>query len=192
MPLSEAQQRNKDAPAWVLYRRGEQAFREQRLDEALTLYRQALAVRNPYPEAEAGIGAVLQAEGNLGPAERQFLRALRQSAFFATPQEEIAVRYRLAEVYRQLRRRSSYEQTLLAITATEELFTDTSGASIRAAMRQTLLERGLDRLALLYRISNPETLEAHAQLGEHFVLSGNYFPRSSMRSSLISRLSLYS
>ena len=163
-------------PAWVLYQEGRHAFSERRLEEALRRFRAALEMNNPYPEAEAGIGMVYEAEGRAGLAVRQYRRALEQQAFFTIPEEALNVHYRLAAVYLQQGNRRGYQETLTAITATDPDFIETERSGVRAAMRRVLLNEGIDRLMLLYRNNRLETAQANMLLGEHFIGSGNYAP----------------
>ncbi|NBB90798.1 MAG: hypothetical protein GVY23_06285, partial [Spirochaetes bacterium] len=58
LPAQETDVRAGGEPAWVTYRRGVHALDSRDFGEALRNFRDALAVRRPFPEAEAGIGRV--------------------------------------------------------------------------------------------------------------------------------------
>lgn len=156
---------------WYILAEAEQAFQDRQYDVAAQRYHDALNIRRPLPEAEAGLARILHVEGLVGTAETQYLVALSNTDAFILAESEYEVRYNLADLYLQSNQRFKYEATLLKITDSESQFQDTS---ILLRMRTLLLDRGFDRLFTLFRFENYYTLNAHAQLGEHFVLSGNY------------------
>ena len=156
---------------WHRLAEADRALDDRQFDEALAGYRSALRLRDPLPEAEVGIAAVLQSEGLVDEAERHLLRALDNSNHFLLAENEYRARYQLAHLYENSAQRSKFEEMLLSITNTEQQFADRRQNQIR---QQVLVDRGIDRLFELYRFGELYTLSAHAQLGEHYVVSGNY------------------
>ncbi len=163
-----------ERPSWVIYHSGVQALSQRKLKEALLLFRQAIALRSPYPEAETGIGIVHESEGLISLAKLQYLKVLQQKQFLYVSEDELMVRYRLARIYNFEGNNRQYEEMLLRITETDPLWADQKNRSTLLAMRQILLNEGFDRLALLYRNDKIATLDANVQLGRHYLLNGNY------------------
>ena len=161
---------------YELLARARNAFEERQLERSFTLYLEALKLQRPLPEAEFGIASVYHAEGALEAAEHHYLRAIEQRQHARSEEFAAEVGYQLASLYQQEERWNDYETALLQITATESLFTLPQYSGQRTAMRNLLTSQGFDRLAVLYRLLNYHTLEAHAMLGIHYVRSGNYSP----------------
>ena len=160
-----------DDQLWYRLAEADRALDERRFDDALNGYRSALRLRRPLPEADLGIATVLQIEGVAAEAENHFLSALENSEYFLLPENEYRARYGLASLYQSTRQYSKYSEALLGITDSEEGFQDLGQRRIG---QRLLVNRGVDRLFEIYRFGNFYTLSAHAQLGEHFVVSGNY------------------
>ncbi|TVQ38383.1 MAG: hypothetical protein EA384_09195 [Spirochaetaceae bacterium] len=163
LPAQEAVQ----TPPWVLYEQGMQLLEQGRFGEALRRFRAAARQRAPFPEAEVGIGRVLQAEGSFDLAVRQYRTALEQSYAFEVPQTAYLVRYLIADVHRLRGDSRAYEQKLLEIAGQEAAFSDPGLEDRRAAYLDVLRNRGLDRLMVLYRIDDGFSHRAHRELGMH-------------------------
>ena len=161
---------------WDILAEAGLAIEQQRFEYALALYLQARRIQHPLPEAELGIARIYYSEGLTAAAERQYLRALNQSAYFQSEEFATEARYELARLYQQLERWSDYETILLEITSSESRFADPMWHNQRAAMRRLIATQGLDRVIVLYRLMEYRTLNAHAMVGIHFVRSGNYSP----------------
>ena len=147
------------------------ALDRRQYDEAATKYRQALRLAAPLPEAEYGLALVLHADGLAAAAERQYVGALSHRAHLRVPEMVHEIRYSLATLYREQNQLFEYERQLELIAAEHRPY---GRDSLRLNAKRLLYERGIDRLFELYRFDNYFALSAHAQLGEHYVRSGNY------------------
>jgi tetratricopeptide (TPR) repeat protein len=170
-------------PAWVTYQRGVHALERGNLGEAVRSFRDALAVRRPFPEAEAGIGQVFEAEGNIPLAVRQYRRALEEADAFYIGENEFAVRYELAELFRNQGRWKDYEEELLVIADRNPQFRPDHDPPYRRLVpnvltREPLEDRPpqprLDILLRLYRLEENFAYRAHLEAGEQFLRNGRY------------------
>ena len=163
-----------ESPAWVLYERGVRLAAENRPDEALVLFRAAIARRGPFPEAEAAIGDVFRGEAAFELAVRQYNRALEFESAFAVPDDRFTVRYKLAELHYATRDFRAYESVLRRITDLDPAFSGPDVASLRESYRTTITTRGFDQLTRLYRIDDGFSWRAHSELGVFYVETGRY------------------
>ncbi len=171
-------------PAWVTYRRGVHALDSRDFGEALRNFRDALAVRRPFPEAEAGIGRVFEAEGNWELAERQYKRALERSDHFYVAEDEYAVRYRLADLYRNREIWMQYQRELEYIAEQNPQFRPDHDPEYRRLIPNVLTrppledrppEPRLDILLRLYRLEENFAYRAHRELGEVYLRRNQRF-----------------
>ncbi|MFO7780529.1 MAG: hypothetical protein R6W94_02785 [Spirochaetia bacterium] len=171
-------------PAWVTYRRGVHALDSRNFGEALRNFRDALAVRRPFPEAEAGIGRVFEAEGNPELARRQYDRALELSDHFYVSEEEYAVRYRLADLHRNSESWMEYQRELEYIAGQNPQFRTDHDPEYRRLIPNVLTrppledrppEPRLDILLRLYRLEENFAYRAHRDLGEVYLRRNRRF-----------------
>lgn len=165
-----------NTPAWVSYSEGQRLLDRGSLGEALASFRKALATATGslFPEAEVGIGIVLEREGESKLAEQSFLHAIAQRNLFYIRQNYYVAWYRLAEIYKRQLDYSSYEQALVNIVDDDPYFHNPELAISKQAYRKTLTNDGLDKLVLLYRLSDDFSFDAHKQLGIFYVSTGKY------------------
>ena len=172
-------------PAWVTYRRGVHALDSRDFGEALRNFRDALAVRRPFPEAEAGIGRVFEAEGNAQLAGRQYRRALELSDHFYVAEDEYAVRYLLAELHRNRELWMQYQRELEYIVEQNPQFRPDHDPQYRRLIPNVLTrppledrppEPRLDILLRLYRLEENFAYRAHRELGEVYLRNGRAAP----------------
>ena len=172
-------------PAWVTYRRGVHALDSRNFGEALRNFRDALAVRRPFPEAEAGIGRVFEAEGNWELALRQYNRALELSDHFYVTEDEYAVRYRLADLHRNREIWMQYQRELEYIAGQNPQFRADHDPEYRRLIPNVLTrppledrppEPRLDILLRLYRLEENFAYRAHRDLGEVYLRNGRAAP----------------
>ncbi|MFP4373454.1 MAG: tetratricopeptide repeat protein [Spirochaetaceae bacterium] len=168
-------------PAWVTYRQGVHALNARDFGEALRSFRDALATRRPFPEAEAGLGRVFEADGNWELARRQYQRALELSDHFYVPQEEYVVRYRLADIHRNREMGKEYQRELEHIVEQNPQFAPDHDPEYRRLVPNVLTrppaedrppEPRLDILLRLYRLDENFAFRAHRELGEVYLGSG--------------------
>lgn len=158
-------------PDWVLYERGERARREGRLAEALRLYSDALLARPVYPEAQLGTARVYRAGGDSLLAERYYRRAVEQAGALAIPDEVFRIESELAGLLRDTNRQDEAIAILEDLTVRDPIFGRRDNLGQRAAMFELLLSSGLHRVLVLYRLDFPQALNAHAELGDYYLLS---------------------
>lgn len=172
-------------PAWVTYQRGVHAFERKNLGEAVRFFRDALAAQRPFPEAEAGIGQVFEEEGNIPLAVRQYRRALEQSDAFYIAEDEYAVRYELAELFRNQGRWMEFEDELLVIAERNPQFNPDNDPPYRRLVPNVLTrepledrppEPRLDILLRLYRLEENFAYRAHRDVGERYLARQVYEP----------------
>ncbi|MFO8063170.1 MAG: tetratricopeptide repeat protein [Spirochaetota bacterium] len=181
----ERREQGDGEPAWVTYQRGNQALNDGRFGDALQRYREALSARRPFPEAEAGLGRVFEAEGNYNLAERQYKKALEDVDDFYVAEERYSVRYYLADLYRNQERRKNYEETLSSIAEDDPQFSADHDPPYRELLpdiltRENLEDRPqeprLDVLLRLYRLDANFAHRAHLELGEALLANGQFSP----------------
>lgn len=161
-------------PPWLLLELGKRAFREKNFGQALDYFRTSIARGGITPEAEMWIGRVFEEDGELDLAENQYQRALADASQFEIPAEATTIRYDLARIYNNTNQYGKYEVTLKKIVSLDKQFVDPTEAFTRQSMVRVLKTDGLDKLLVLYRLDNQETLQAHSELGELYYRTGRY------------------
>lgn len=162
------------APPWLLLDLGKKAFRDKNFGQALDYFRTSIARGGTTPEAEMWIGRVFEEEGELDLAENQYQRALSDASQFQIPAEATTIRYDLARIYNNTSQYGKYEVMLKKIVALDKEYVDPKEAFTRQSMVRVLKTDGLDKLLVLYRLHNKETLQAHSDLGELYYKTGRY------------------
>lgn len=163
--LSPGAQETPERPAWVSYQLAEDQARSGDLAGALRLYAEALSAQPLFPEALAGIARVYLVEGDVALAEEYYQQALTLQDQLVIPDEAFMLRLELASLYDQLGNTRQYENQLLRIMQTDEVFSRRDDANQRRAMRDLLYRSGLNRVLILYRLDSPQTTEAHVRYG---------------------------
>lgn len=147
--------------AWVRFEQAEEHAMNGRPARALQLYAEALEARPNYPEAMVGMARIYDQEGDRILAERYYRLALDMAGQLDVPDEEYLIRFELADHYDRYGETSEYRNQLLTIIARDPVFNNRDGIGQRGAMRSVLMERGIDRVLVLYRLSFPQALAAH-------------------------------
>lgn len=163
-----------NVPAWILVEHGKKAFRENEFGTALRYFREAIEKEGVFPEAEYRIGNVFEKEQELALAVKQYEKALSMQNALYIPAERYAILYNLAFVYEKTDKYKQYEETLLQITADDTLFSAPENKTFRSALYNNLVENGLDKLLILYRLESDFSLEALKLLGVYYYNSGRY------------------
>ncbi len=158
-------------PAWVLLERGKAEFSRREYGEALSLFRQAVGRRDPYPEAELLIGMVFEQEGNYPLAELQYGKVWDQRELLEVPEMRYDVLRRLSGIYLTRRQFNRYEETLLQIVKDDRRY---AAGTLPDRFVRTLGEQGLDKLLELYRIEPDFAADAQSDLGYFYYLNGRY------------------
>lgn len=161
-------------PPWLLLDKGKLAYRDGRFGTALQYFRAAVAAGGETPETDMWIGRVFEEEGEIDLAEIQYERALANKNQFLIPDEYIEILYDLAAIYRNTNSYGKYKVTLNEIVAKDSFFTSEKESATRTAMVKLLESQGLDRLLLLYRLTDKMTQRAHSDLGSFDYQTGRY------------------
>ena len=180
-----------DALAELYYRIPRERFNNS-ASAALT----ALGTLKDYPEAEYWIGETYLVEGELKLAQNQFQKALAMRQLLENPGFATDLLYKIAAICRTRQEYNEMERVLQSILAGDNLWSGGAGrealrdsqtgkippqaeasstiAFTRQAMTRTLENSGVERFLMMYRYSNPETVEAHKQLGFYYYASGRH------------------
>lgn len=161
-------QQDDAVPAWVLQELAAQAARDGEFARALQLYSDALAEDPSLPEALVGSGRVHDAQGDLALAIRYYTDALELASAFRVPEDVIVVHLELDELYDRRGRPGDVGRRLGLLddlVMGNPAYADARPGAQRAAMRDLLLtpgaRGGIDRVLILYRLDQPQTVEAH-------------------------------
>lgn len=161
-------------PPWLLLELGKRAFREKDFGQALDYFRSSIAKGGVTPEAEMWIGRVFEEEGELDLAENQYRRALSDSSQFQIPGQATAILYDLARIYYNTNQYGKYQVVLKRIVGKDTRFSDTKEAFTRQAMVRVLKTNGMNKLLVLYRLHDKQSLQAHSDLGTLDYRTGRY------------------
>lgn len=175
-------------PAWLAFEQAEAVARpgsDRDPAQALRLYAQALAQAGRFPEANLGIARIYREAGDFGQAERHYQRSLQEAEFLQIPAQRFEIRLELAEMYRESGNTEGYRNQILTILQNDPVFAQRDTGRQRRAMQERLLEDGLNRVLVLYRLDAPETLEAHLHRAEELERSARAEDRETARDHLM-------
>jgi tetratricopeptide (TPR) repeat protein len=165
-----------DRPAWIYFEQAEEAARRgpnRDYAAAIRLYSRALSAQPVYPKAYIGMARVYAAEGDTALARRYYQQALEQSGSLQIPDEAFELRLELARLLEQEGADQEYRNALRRIVNEDPIFNSDSDNTQRRAMRERLLESGLNRVLILYRLDFPQALEAHRELADYLLQDPN-------------------
>jgi outer membrane protein assembly factor BamD (BamD/ComL family) len=131
-----------------------------------------------YPEAEYWIGEVFRLEGEKEISLAQYRKAVNYRAEAGSPNWEIDVLYKIAELSGDTQNYNEMERTLTEILTGDALWRDAEDF-VRNAMTRTLENEGIDKFLTMYRYNNSKTEKAHRLLGYYYYVSGRYKPAES-------------
>jgi tetratricopeptide (TPR) repeat protein len=158
-------------PEWFFYQKGLEAFRKDNFGEAM---KQLKNLEEAYGESADSLhlrARIYEQEGETDFAQKYYLAALEKGGF-EIPDDKYAVNYRLANMYYQQKNFKKYEDTLVTIVQEQNLYIEPRYARLRDSYVSTLLSRGFDALALLYRVPFDFAQEAHGNLGVFYCRTG--------------------
>ncbi|MFP4211097.1 MAG: tetratricopeptide repeat protein [Alkalispirochaeta sp.] len=174
-PLRAQQEREKRYDvAWLEYEAAEAALRDRDYSEALRRYARALEIQPSFVEAYVSIARAYRELGDLQLAERYYRRALEQRSQLQIPSEVYAIRLELAAMYDARRSGGNdfdrkYRNELLHIIADDPTFSKDEPPRQREAMRDVLLNDGVNRVIILYRLDFPAATAAHRLYGRYLL-----------------------
>jgi tetratricopeptide (TPR) repeat protein len=127
-----------------------------------------------FPDAEYWIGEAYRVEGEYGIALRQYERALEQRTLLETPEFDLEILYKIADIHRLRQEYAAMEERLLEILIRDTLWQEDTSSFIRTAMVRTLENEGVGRFLTLYRYSNQNVERAHRLLGFYYHALGRH------------------
>ena len=159
--------------SWLIFEKGIYSFNERNYGESLNFFNKLVERHGVYPEAEYWIGRVFEQEGENILAEKQYLKALEAERTLLIPQEKYEIKYRLADLYKNIEDFDSYKQILNSIVL-DELENNQLALANENAVINTLKRDGIDRALLLFRHEFSYSIESFNQLGVYYYKTGEY------------------
>jgi tetratricopeptide (TPR) repeat protein len=172
-PLLPADNTNK---LWLLYEQGNAAASQKEYGRALQLYKSAIESAGVFPEAEAAIGDLYMEEGEIELAQRQYEKAYDLRKSFYIPEDQYAIQYKLANLFELKQLYKQMEDALDIIIADDRRFQETPNQRLRSQVEKNYLEKGLDRVLVLYTFDDSFAALAHSKLGWFYYRTGRFSP----------------
>jgi len=163
-------------PAWLITEKGKIHRQEGRLSDAFNFFYAALDKAPSDPLIEVELARAFLPTGDLALTLFHLDRALEKQQGFANPEMVYDVRYFRADLALIEERYWDYEQELLKVVRDDEVFSSTrdTDLNLKRNIQDSVLNRGIDRSLVLYRIPDSFSLDAHRRLGIYYVQSGRY------------------
>lgn len=162
--------------SWLLFEQGNAAASQKEYGQALQLYKAAIEGAGIFPEAEAAIGDIYLEEGEAALAQRQYEKAYALRKSFYVPGMQYEIQYKLASLFELQQQYKQMEDTLTAIVADDPHFQDTATQRVRTQAEKVFVEKGLDRVLLLYTYTDTFSAAAHSRLGWFYYRTGRFGP----------------
>ncbi len=162
-----------DEPPWIIAQRAERAFARGELGDALRLYGEALAGDPDLVEARVGMARTYDAQAATDLALRFYEEALNHPSGFDVPDDRYLVLEEVAAIHRRHGETARAIERYREILRDDPFFGRDRRRGDRAVIRDSVLENGVDRTIILYRIDTPQTLNAHRALAELLLEEGN-------------------
>lgn len=161
---------------WLMYEQGNAAVSQKEYGKALQLYKSAIEGAGIFPEAEAAIGDIYLEEGEAALAEKQYEKAYNLRKSFYIPEMQYEILYKLANLFELQQQYKQMEDTLSRIVADDPRFQDTANQRLRSQVEKVFVERGLDRVLVLYTYEDRFSAPAHSKLGWFYYRTGRFSP----------------
>ncbi len=159
--------------AWLEQEAADRAARRGDYGTALRRYARALEMKPRFPEAFVGMARIYRSQSDILLAERYYLEALRSENQLEIPDQVYAIRIELATMYDETRLGRDdlrkYRDQLLTIIENDPVFSGNEPPGQRNMMVKTLLESGLNRVIVLYRLNFPQGLDAHRRYARYLL-----------------------
>ncbi len=163
-------------PSWLLVEKGRELRTQGRISDAFTYF---FAAQDKMPQ-DPGIDfeiakAYLQA-GDMPMVHLYLDRAIEKRMHFSHPQLLYDVYYFRSDLAWLQEEFMRYELELLQIIRADQRFMSQEefDRNLRRSYLTSVLDRGLNRSLVLYRIPDSFSLEAHRRLGVFYVQSGRF------------------
>jgi tetratricopeptide (TPR) repeat protein len=159
--------------AWLEQEAADRAAARGEYSVALRRYAWALGMKTRFPEAFVGMARIYRSQSDILLAERYYLEALASANQLEIPDQIYAIRMELASLYDEIRLGEDdlrkYRDQLLLIIQDDPVFSRDEPPGQRQMMVQTLLDSGLNRVLVLYRLNFPQALEAHRRYATYLL-----------------------
>ena len=166
---------NQQRPAsWLSFEEGNALVSQKEFGKALEKYKEAIASAGIFPEAEMAIGDVYQEEGELDLARKQYEKAYNMRSSFYIPDSKYDVLYKLARLFEDQDLFKLMEDRLNEIVADDKHFVETPTFQQKTQIERNFLEKGLDRVLMLYTFDDTFSTNAHSELGWFYYRTGRY------------------
>lgn len=162
--------------SWLLFEQGNAAASQKEYGQALQLYEAAIEGAGQFPEAEAAVGDIYLEEGETGLAQRQYEKAYNLRQSFYVPEMQYQVLYKLADLYEIQQQYKQMEDTLTLIAGDDVHFQESATQHVRTQVEKVFVEKGLDRVLLLYTFDDTFSAAAHSKLGWFYYRTGRFGP----------------
>ncbi len=161
-------------PPWLVYERARERLEAGELGEALELYLSIRPSGHKAPEVEMAVGDIFRLQAEPGLAEWHYRKALELAASLEVADDRYTVRYRLADMFRQLGRYDAMEKELLAVL---ELPAGYPFGRLRDDVARVFRSEGpgragIDGVMVLYRVTGVHTARAHSGLAWYYSRAG--------------------
>jgi len=189
-----------DDPLWVLVEKGKAEMRKKEYGNALKYFKDAISVKEEFPEVYILIGDIYKLSDNK-IAKEYYEEAYKYQYFFEIPADKYRTLYKLAYLYKEEGNYREYE-----IKCKEILHADTGYFSeyfdktkkeldddylLKDDFINLFKSKGLNRLLILHRITGYQQMtQAHAELGWYYYKTGMY--KKSVNHSLFAVISIIS
>ena len=176
---------------WLLYEQGNAAASQREFGQAMRLYKEAVVGAGIFPEAEAAIGDVYLEEGEATLAQRQYEKAYDERKSLYIPEQQYDILHKLANLFEMQQSYKLMEDRLSQIVADDKRFQDTATQHMRTQVERNFLDKGLDRVLVLYDFTDQSfAAPAHSKLGWFYYRTGRFSPAvSNLLYSVIFRAS---
>ncbi|MBU8912515.1 MAG: tetratricopeptide repeat protein [Spirochaetales bacterium] len=163
-------------PAWLQIRRADKLAADGDYGIAIQLYREALTLDPGSPEAIFGLARAFKSISDYPIAEEYLLEALAAAEDLMVPAVRYEINYELAGLYKVQRRFADYERVLFQTVdlAAGEPATPRSVDVPADTLQTVLINDGLDRVLVLYRLQEDGGTRARGELAELLVGLGRY------------------
>jgi hypothetical protein len=157
-----------ETPTWLLFEQGVLEMDRGEYGHALHFFLQAQEKKRIFPEVEIAIGDIYKIQGEIKIAEAQYLKAYRQKDAFEVPDDRYIALYRLAQLYKERRENDNWKQILENVLSEDEVYYRDRFQRLHDVFLKVFLDRGIDRLLVLYRLDSKHATRAHGELGEYY------------------------
>ncbi len=157
-----------ETPTWLLFEKGVLEMDRGEYGNALRLFLQAQEMKRIYPEVEIAIGDIYKMQGEIKIAEKQYLKAFEQKKAFDISDDKYTALYRLARLYKEQQENEKWREILEKVLEEDQNYFRDRFQRLHDAFLKVFLDRGIDRLLVLYRLESKHATYAHGELGEYY------------------------